>query len=341
MPGWETHFAGWGFLPPATWSWNVLIPGVGGLGILFVVLGVYPFVEQWVTGDKRDHNVLQYPWQAPNRTAFGVAGMTAYGILWMAGGNDILAIMFNLSLNFLTELFRVLIFVGPVVAFIVTKRICLGIQRRNVERVLHGSESGLMERSPSGEYHEAHVPISEDEAYLLTGSDEEHPVAATNGDARELKGKKGSSPSAAPWSAAGTTPTTCRSRPRRRSRKPITTVITATMMIMASRVGTTTSWSPATATDHRRPSLRTRPDPPSRPIHWGRAARSFSRAAGTQPSSGNSAEQRELSRTVGTRGSAPPNPPTGPARRQTLLVDATGAGRGRRRPRVRCRSATR
>ncbi|TDT32756.1 cytochrome b [Naumannella halotolerans] len=191
MPGWETHFAGWGFLPPATWSWNVLIPGVGGLGILFVVLGVYPFVEQWVTGDKRDHNVLQYPWQAPNRTAFGVAGMTAYGILWMAGGNDILAIMFNLSLNFLTELFRVLIFVGPVVAFIVTKRICLGIQRRNVERVLHGSESGLMERSPSGEYHEAHVPISEDEAYLLTGSDEEHPVAATNGDARELKGKKG------------------------------------------------------------------------------------------------------------------------------------------------------
>ncbi|MGY4721324.1 cytochrome bc1 complex cytochrome b subunit [Naumannella cuiyingiana] len=192
MPGWEWAWGWIGIIPPTTWSWNVFLPGVGLMGLLFTLLGAYPFIEQWITGDKRDHNILQYPWQAPTRTALGVAGMSVYGVFWMAGGNDILAIQFNLSLNFLTELFRILVFAAPIAAFIITRRICLGIQRRNAERVLHGGESGLMERSPDGEYHEAHVPISTDEAYTLTQAAEDRPVQAVEGtDERGVKRKKG------------------------------------------------------------------------------------------------------------------------------------------------------
>ena len=67
----------------------MLIPGLVLMGLLFTVLGAYPFVETWVTGDKREHHLLDRPRNQPTRTGFGVAGITAYGVLWAAGGNDI------------------------------------------------------------------------------------------------------------------------------------------------------------------------------------------------------------------------------------------------------------
>ena len=62
---------------------------------------------------------------------------------------------------------RVAVFVGPVIAFIVTKRICLSLQRRDRERLLHGSSTGVLVRDPSGGYSEAHVPITPEEAFTL------------------------------------------------------------------------------------------------------------------------------------------------------------------------------
>ena len=68
MPNWETHIAGF------TISWNIVIPGFGLLGLLAVVLAIYPFLERWVTGDTREHHVLDRPRNQPTRTAFGVGG---------------------------------------------------------------------------------------------------------------------------------------------------------------------------------------------------------------------------------------------------------------------------
>jgi ubiquinol-cytochrome c reductase cytochrome b subunit len=121
MPNWESQFFG------LTWSWNVLVPAVLLMGLLFAVLSLYPFVEQWVTKDQREHHLLQRPRNAPVRTAFGVAAMTAYGILWIAGGNDIIATRFNLDIYMITWFSRIGVFVLPVLAFIVTKRICIGL----------------------------------------------------------------------------------------------------------------------------------------------------------------------------------------------------------------------
>jgi ubiquinol-cytochrome c reductase cytochrome b subunit len=52
------------------------------VGILFlVVVAVYPFFEAWVTGDQREHHVLDRPRNTPTRTAIGAAGVTFYAAL--------------------------------------------------------------------------------------------------------------------------------------------------------------------------------------------------------------------------------------------------------------------
>lgn len=79
-------------------------------------------------------------------------------IMLIGGGNDIVATHFHLSINSVTWFVRVGFFVGPVIAFVVTKRICLGLQRRDKDKVLHGRESGIIKRLPHGEFIEVHEP---------------------------------------------------------------------------------------------------------------------------------------------------------------------------------------
>ncbi len=146
---------------------SVLVPGLGAMGLLFGALGAWPFIEAWITGDKSAKNMADRPRNAPVRTALGVAGITVYGILWLAGSNDILSETFSISLYVTTYIFRVLVFVGPIVAFIVTKRICLGLQRRDRETLEHGYESGTVQQLPSGEFIEVHKESSEDTVAVL------------------------------------------------------------------------------------------------------------------------------------------------------------------------------
>ncbi len=166
MPNWEWHIG------HTTWSWNVAIPGLGLMGILFGVLAIYPFLEQWITGDKNEHHLLDRPRNNPTRTAFGVAAITCYGMLWIGGGNDIVATQFHVSLNHVTYFLRVAVFVAPVLAFLITKRVCIGLQRSDEERLLHGAESGIIIRDPSGSYSEKHTAISPEEAFTLTSHPE-------------------------------------------------------------------------------------------------------------------------------------------------------------------------
>jgi ubiquinol-cytochrome c reductase cytochrome b subunit len=86
----------------------------------------------------------------------------------IGGGNDLVATQFDVSLNAVTNVLRVAVFVGPVIAFLVTKRICIGLQRSDRDRMLHGAESGIIDRAPSGKYSERHRPISDGEAFKLT-----------------------------------------------------------------------------------------------------------------------------------------------------------------------------
>src|SRR5690606_21827451 len=116
------------------------------------------------------------PRNVPVRTASGVAILTAFFILVLAGSNDLLATHFQMSLNDITWTFRVLLFVGPVVAFWITKRICLGLQRRDRDLVLHGHESATIDRLEHGEYIEIHKPHDEHELWLRVNYEARRPV---------------------------------------------------------------------------------------------------------------------------------------------------------------------
>jgi ubiquinol-cytochrome c reductase cytochrome b subunit len=138
---------------------------------MFTILLLLPFLESWITGDKREHHLLERPRNAPTRTALMVSLMTFYGLMWAAGGNDLIAIKLNLSINQITYFMRVAVFVGPAIAFWITRRWCISLQRHDQEKLLHGYETGVILRSPEGGYTERHLPISESAAYTLTARD--------------------------------------------------------------------------------------------------------------------------------------------------------------------------
>jgi ubiquinol-cytochrome c reductase cytochrome b subunit len=188
MPNWEWHIGS------TTWSWNVAIPGLGLMGLFFGLMAIYPFIEAWVTGDKSEHHILDRPRDNPTRTAFGVAAITGYALLMIGGGNDIVATQFDVSLNAVTNFLRVAVFVGPVIAFLVTKRICIGLQRADHDRLIHGAESGVIDRAPSGKYSERHKPIGTGEAFALTQHDDTPallPMADVDGmSVREIRAEQ-------------------------------------------------------------------------------------------------------------------------------------------------------
>ncbi len=178
MPGWETHLLG------HTISWNVMLPIIVLPGVMFTLLMLLPFIESWITQDKREHHLLQRPRNAPTRTATMVALMTFYGLLWAAGGNDLIATLFHLSINQITYFMRGAVFIGPLIAFWVTRRWCISLQRHDNQKVLHGYETGIIMRSAEGGYTERHLPIAEESAYTLTARDrDELYVPASDTDA--------------------------------------------------------------------------------------------------------------------------------------------------------------
>jgi ubiquinol-cytochrome c reductase cytochrome b subunit len=178
FPSLESHIGGY------TISWNIMIPILIVPILLWTIVLVYPFVEAWITGDKREHHLLQRPREMPARTGLVAALVTFYGLSWTAGGNDIIATQLHLSINEITYFLRAAIILGPILAFLVTRRLCISLQRSDRDLVLHGRESGVIMRSPEGGYAEKHVPLTDAEAYTLTTGRERPPVDASRGDGR-------------------------------------------------------------------------------------------------------------------------------------------------------------
>ncbi|MCL8010620.1 cytochrome bc complex cytochrome b subunit [Streptomyces sp. AS02] len=167
MPGWEIN--AWGHtLEPGVFIPFSLFP------LILLALGVYPFLEAWITGDKREHHILDRPRNMPVRTGLGAAWLSLYAVLLIGGGNDIVATHLHLSINLITWFVRIAVFVVPVATYMVTKRICLGLQRRDRAKVLHGRETGTIKRLPQGKYIEVHEPLSQGQLFTLT-QHEEHP----------------------------------------------------------------------------------------------------------------------------------------------------------------------
>ncbi len=151
--GWETEWFGW------TWTFAILVPLVV-VGLWFLGLVAYPFVESWVTRDVADHHVLDRPRNVPARTGVGVAGMLFYGVLWAAGSADIMSTHLKVSFESVITALQVLLVVGPPLAFELTRRVCVGLQLRDREVAEHGHPTGRIVRFANGEYVEVHAPAT-------------------------------------------------------------------------------------------------------------------------------------------------------------------------------------
>jgi ubiquinol-cytochrome c reductase cytochrome b subunit len=143
-----------------TWSWFIIIP-LAILVVFIILVAVYPFIEAWVTGDKREHHILDRPRNAATRTAIGAAGVVFYADMWAAASGDLIATHFKLTIEGVTHAIQLMLIVGPIIAYFVTKRICIALQKKDRSLALHGYESGRIVRLPGGEFIEVHQPVDE------------------------------------------------------------------------------------------------------------------------------------------------------------------------------------
>ena len=163
MPSWEIR--AFGFEIP-----NPFFPGVLLPGITFTLLTLWPWLEARITGDHDEHHLLDRPRDRPLRTAFGVATLTFYTVLFFAGASDVLAITFNTSVNFLFGLFRVLLFTLTPATGWLAYRLCKELALRDQPGAT-GQAAAVAPPSPgSGEAHRRE--IAPDEETLAEGTAE-------------------------------------------------------------------------------------------------------------------------------------------------------------------------
>jgi len=128
FPNWEIR--AFGHEIPETFIPGALMPG-----IVFGVMFLWPAIERRITKDWREHNLLNFPREMPWRTAFGVAVITFFSIMTVAGGNDVIASFFGISVEAMTRILRVAIVVVPLVAYAVTYYLAGELKRSGLHPV--------------------------------------------------------------------------------------------------------------------------------------------------------------------------------------------------------------
>ncbi|OFT83696.1 cytochrome bc complex cytochrome b subunit [Corynebacterium sp. HMSC29G08] len=172
MPAWELYIGNY-TIPGAFWVALMC-------GVMVALLIGYPFIEKKVTGDDAHHNLLQRPRDVPARTGLGVMGIVFFMILTISGGNDHVAHFFQISLNAMTWFGRIGLIILPPIAYWITYRICVGLQRSDREVLEHGIETGIIKKLPNGAFVEIHQPLGPVDEHG-------HPIPLEYGGARVPK----------------------------------------------------------------------------------------------------------------------------------------------------------
>ena len=129
MPSFDLTIRGYTLVPNPFWG------GVALPLLIFVLLLLWPWLERRFTGDRAYHNLLDRPRDAPGRTAIGMAVLTSVAVVFVAGSSDRVDVLFGVSYSAQIWLYRVLFFVGPVIAGLLAYWCCHELQRgERVER---------------------------------------------------------------------------------------------------------------------------------------------------------------------------------------------------------------
>jgi ubiquinol-cytochrome c reductase cytochrome b subunit len=123
MPSFDVTIGHFTLIPNPFWG-GVLFPG-----IVFGILFAFPWIERRLTRDYGFHNLADRPRERPNRTAFGVGFLTFMFLVFMFGAADRVYVLFGFTYAAQLTAFRIGIVVLPVVAYLLTRRICRELQR--------------------------------------------------------------------------------------------------------------------------------------------------------------------------------------------------------------------
>jgi ubiquinol-cytochrome c reductase cytochrome b subunit len=156
MPGWEIRAFGHTIANP-------FFPGALLPGLTFGLLYAWPLLERWFTKDHEHHNLLDQPRDVPLRTATGAAALAFYGILFVAGGNDVLASLVQIAPETITAFFRVAIIALPIAVFLITRGVCRSLARSGAHPT-EGPVGHHLRRTPTGGYEEVEEEEEAEEA---------------------------------------------------------------------------------------------------------------------------------------------------------------------------------
>ncbi len=118
VPGFDLTIGHYTLVPNPFWG-GVLFPG-----LVFGVLILWPWLERKATGDDAFHNLLERPRDNPWRTAVGVAIVTWVFLIFVSGSADRVDVLFGIDYATQIWVYRVAIWVVPLAALFVTKRVC-------------------------------------------------------------------------------------------------------------------------------------------------------------------------------------------------------------------------
>jgi ubiquinol-cytochrome c reductase cytochrome b subunit len=140
FPPWEVR--AFGFEIPNPFFPALLLPG-----LTFGLLYAWPFIEAIFTADRAPHHLLERARDHAVRTALGMAGLTFYLVLFAAASNDLMSKWLKVPVENITNAYRILVFLLPPIAGVVTYWLMAVLRRTGAEGIMHLS---LREVIPGG-----------------------------------------------------------------------------------------------------------------------------------------------------------------------------------------------
>jgi ubiquinol-cytochrome c reductase cytochrome b subunit len=135
---------------------ELFLPGIVLPGLLLALVAVWPFIEARFTKDRREHHLLDRPRDVPFRTATGIAGLSVFFVLFLAGGDDVIGTLLHVPVETIIRILQVTFFVAPVVCWVVTYVVCTGLRdtgahpgRPTAGLLLRRSATGAYEMIPA------------------------------------------------------------------------------------------------------------------------------------------------------------------------------------------------
>src|SRR5699024_4311483 len=100
-------------------------------------------------------------------------------------------LFFQMSLNDMIYIFRAVFFLGPIIGYIITKRMCIALQRKDREIALHGRETAHIIRLPHGEFLERPEALPPHKLWKITAFESpEHIPPQPNAEGKVTKVEK-------------------------------------------------------------------------------------------------------------------------------------------------------